>query len=110
MAKHVRKRVSDLYCGLNMGSIKALSANTNHLDGLDISGAIVDELAAMRNRDLYDLTIQGISARRQPLVLEITTNGFVRGGIFDAQYEYAAKWLNGEASGEKAESFHRFHF
>lgn len=100
LAKHVRKRVSDLYCGLNMGSIKALSANTNHLDGLDISGAIVDELAAMRNRDLYDLTIQGISARRQPLVLEITTNGFVRGGIFDAQYEYAAKWLNGEASRE----------
>ena len=48
LAKHVRKRVSDLYCGLNMGSIKALSANTNHLDGLDISGAIVDELAAMQ--------------------------------------------------------------
>jgi len=110
LAKHVRKRVSDLYCGLNMGSIKALSANTNHLDGLDISGAIVDELAAMRNRDLYDLTIQGISARRQPLVLEITTNGFVRGGIFDAQYEYAAKWLNGEASGEKAEHFIAFIF
>lgn len=110
LAKHVRKRVSDLYCGLNMGSIKALSANTNHLDGLDISGAIVDELAAMRNRDLYDLTIQGISARRQPLVLEITTNGFVRGGIFDAQYEYATKWLNGEASGEKAEHFIAFIF
>ena len=64
----------------------------------------------MRNRDLYDLTIQGISARRQPLVLEITTNGFVRGGIFDAQYEYAAKWLNGEASGEKAEHFIAFIF
>lgn len=91
LGRHVRKRVSDLYCDLNMGSIKALSANTNHLDGLDISGAIVDELAAMKNRDLYDLTIQGTSARRQPLVLEITTNGFVRNGIFDAQYEYATK-------------------
>ena len=58
LGRHVRKRVSDLYCDLNMGSIKALSANTNHLDGLDISGAIVDELAAMKNRDLYDLTIR----------------------------------------------------
>lgn len=94
LGRHVRKRVSDLYCDLNMGLIKALSANTNHLDGLDISGAIVDELAAMKNRDLYDLTIQGTSARRQPLVLEITTNGFVRNGIFDAQYEYATKWLD----------------
>ena len=110
LSRHVRKRVSDLYCDLNMGSIKALSANTNHLDGLDISGAIVDELAAMKNRDLYDLTIQGTSARRQPLVLEITTNGFVRGGIFDAQYEYACKWLDGQATGDKAERFIAFIF
>lgn len=110
LAKHVRKRVNDLYCDLNMGSIRALSANTNHLDGLDISGAIIDELAAMKNRDLYDLTVQGTSARRQPLVLEITTNGFVRGGIFDAQYDYASKWLNGKADGEKAERFIAFIF
>lgn len=110
LAKHIRKRVADLYCDLNMGSIKALSANTNHLDGLDISGAIVDELAAMKNRDLYDLTMQGTSARRQPLVLEITTNGFVRNSIFDAQYEYAAKWLDGKATGEKAERFIAFIF
>lgn len=110
LAKHIRKRVSDLYCDLNMGTIKALSANTNHLDGLDISGAIVDELAAMKNRDLYDLTMQGTSARRQPLVLEITTNGFVRNGIFDAQYEYATKWLDGKATGEKAERFIAFIF
>lgn len=110
LAKHIRKRVADLYCDLNMGSIRALSANTNHLDGLDISGAIVDELAAMKNRDLYDLTMQGTSARRQPLVLEITTNGFVRNSIFDAQYEYATKWLDGNATGEKAERFIAFIF
>lgn len=110
LAKHIRKRVADLYCDLNMGSIRALSANTNHLDGLDISGAIVDELAAMKNRDLYDLTMQGTSARRQPLVLEITTNGFVRNSIFDAQYKYATKWLDGKATGEKAERFIAFIF
>lgn len=110
LARHVRKRVSDLYCDINMGSIRALSANTNHLDGLDISGAIVDELAAMKNRDLYDLTIQGTSARRQPLVLEITTNGFVRDGIFDAQYAYATTWLDGRATGDKAEHFIAFVF
>lgn len=110
LAKHIRKRVADLYCDLNMGSIRALSANTNHLDGLDISGAIVDELAAMKNRDLYDLTMQGTSARRQPLVLEITTNGFVRNSIFDSQYEYATKWLDGKATGEKAERFIAFIF
>lgn len=110
LARNVRKRVSDLYCGLNMGSIRALSANTNHLDGLDISCAIIDELAAMKNRDLYDLTVQGTSARRQPLIIEITTNGFVRDNVFDAQYKYAQKWLDGKAEGEKAEHFIAFIF
>lgn len=110
LAKHVRKRVADLYCNLNMGVIRALAANTNYLDGLDVSGAIIDELGAMRNRDLYDLTIQGTSARRQPLVLEITTNGFVRAGIFDAQYKYAANWLDGKTTGVDAEHFIAFIF
>ncbi|WP_130811413.1 terminase large subunit [Olsenella sp. Marseille-P4559] len=110
LAKHVRKRVADLYCNLNMGVIRALAANTNYLDGLDVSGAIIDELGAMRNRDLYDLTIQGMSARRQPLVLEITTNGFVRAGIFDAQYKYAANWLDGKATGVDTEHFIAFIF
>ena len=54
--------------------------------------------------------MQGTSARRQPLVLEITTNGFVRNSIFDAQYEYATKWLDGKATGEKAERFIAFIF
>lgn len=105
LARHVRKRVNDLYCDLNMGSLRALASNTNHLDGLDISGALIDEMAAMKNRDLYDLVVQGTSARRQPLIIEITTNGFVRGGIFDAQYEYATKVLDGRATGDKADRF-----
>lgn len=107
LRRHVRKRTTDLFCDLNLGTIRSLAANTNHLDGLDISGAVIDELAAMRNRDLYDLTIQGTSAREQPLVFEITTNGFVRAGIFDAQYEYASKWLDGrlDPADERADSF-----
>ena len=105
LARHVRKRVNDLYCDLNMGSLRALASNTNHLDGLDISGALIDEMAAMKNRDLYDLVVQGTSARRQPLVVAITTNGFIRGGIFDAQYEYATKVLDGRVTGDKADRF-----
>lgn len=93
LRKHIRKRKSDLYFAANMGIIKPLAANTNGLDGLDISCAVIDELAAIKNRDLYDLIKQGFSARRQPLLFVITTNGFVRFGVFDAQYDYAAKVL-----------------
>ena len=93
LSKRIRKRKSDLYCDANMGYIMTLSSDTKHLDGLDVHCAVVDELAAITNRDTYDLAIQGMSARSQPLLFTITTNGYVREGIFDKQYAYAEKML-----------------
>lgn len=94
LSKHIRKRAADLYFPLNMGFIKALASNSNSLDGLDVHCGVIDELAAIKNRDLYDLIKQAMGAR-QPILFYITTNGFVRGGIFDAQYEYANNLLYG---------------
>ena len=101
LKKYIRKRAADLYAPSNMGFIKALASNTNSLDGLDVHGAIIDELAAIKNRDLYDLVKQAMGARQQPLLFCITTNGFVRNGIFDAQYEYATKVLEGKAQNNR---------
>ncbi len=93
IAKHLKKRASDLYCQYNMGFIKAMASNVKSLDSLDAHAVIIDELAAITNRDIYDLMKQSMGARSQPLLFCITTNGFVRNGIFDAQYEYASKLL-----------------
>ena len=101
LSKHVKKRASDLYFPLNFGFIKALASNTNSLDGLDVHCATIDELAAIKNRDLYDLVKQAMGARQQPLLFTITTNGFVRGGIFDSQYEYAKNILEGKAENKR---------
>ena len=91
----IKKRVNDLYFSYNMGYIKALASNSNSLDGLDTHAAIIDELAAIKDRDIYDLIKQSMGARRQPLLFCITTNGYIRESIFDAQYEYASNILNG---------------
>ena len=101
LSKHVKKRATDLYFALNFGFIKALASNTNSLDGLDIHCAVIDELAAIKNRDLYDLVKQAMGARQQPLLFTITTNGFVRGSIFDSQYEYAKNILDGKAENKR---------
>ena len=101
LAKHVKKRATDLYFALNMGFIKALASNTNSLDGLDVHCATIDELAAIKNRDLYDLVKQAMGARQQPLLFTITTNGFVRGSIFDTQYDYAKNILEGKAENKR---------
>lgn len=101
LSKHIKKRASDLYFPTNMGFIKALASNTNSLDGLDVHAGIIDELAAIKNRDIYDLVKQAMAARRQPLLFCITTNGFIRNGIFDTQYEYASGVLDGKIKDDK---------
>lgn len=97
LSKHIKKREADLYFAYNFGFIKALASNSNSLDGLDCHCGVIDELAAIKNRDIYDLVKQSMGARRQPLLFTITTNGFIRDGIFDSQYEYAKNILEGKA-------------
>lgn len=101
LSKHIKKRAADLYFPLNMGYIKALASNSNSLDGLDVHAAVIDELAAIKNRDIYDLIKQAMGARTQPLLFCITTNGFIRNGIFDAQYDYAKKIIFGEEKNDR---------
>ncbi|HQB83618.1 MAG TPA: terminase large subunit, partial [Candidatus Rifleibacterium sp.] len=97
----IKRRKSDLYFQYNMGTVAPLASNTNSLDGLNGHCIIIDELAAIKNRDIYDLMKQSMGSRSQPLLFCITTNGFLRNGIFDAQYEYAEKVLNNEIDDEK---------
>lgn len=101
LSKHIRKRKSDLYIPFNYGIIMPLSSNTNGLDGLNAHMVTIDELAAIKNRDLYDLMKQSMGSRNQPLLNCITTNGFVRNSIFDSQYEYACKVLDGKIIDER---------
>lgn len=100
LSKWVKKRAADLYCGINFGFIKAIASNSNSMDGLDVHGAVIDELAAIKERDLYDLIKQAMGARSQPLLFCITTNGFIRDSIFDSQYEYATHVIDGSIKDE----------
>ena len=101
LKKHIRKRAADLYFPKNFGFIKAIASNSNTMDGLDVHGAVIDELSAIKNRDIYDLIKQAMGARRQPLLFCITTSGFVRDGVYDAQYRYAADVINGTIKDER---------
>lgn len=101
LSKHLSKTTGGWYNPHNLGTLKPLASNTGTLDGLDVHFALIDELHAMTDRDIYDLVKQGMAARSQPLLLECTTNGFVRGGIYDAQYEYGAGVLDGSIKDDR---------
>lgn len=73
---------------------KVLSKNVKTFDGLNASGAIIDEIHELA-RAIYDILKQSTSARKEALISMITTAGFIRGGLFDDTYEYASKVIDG---------------
>lgn len=82
----------------NDGYFTPLSSQTKSLDGLNVHFAAIDEVAAITDRDVYDLIKQATPSRDQPFIVEITTNGFVRDNFFDHQYEYASDVLSGKST------------
>lgn len=75
--------------------LKALASESKTMDGLNVHFACMDELHQIKDRNLYDVIRQGMKARRQPLLGIITTSGFLREGIYDAQHDYATKVATG---------------
>lgn len=86
----VKKRRNDIYFPATSSSFEALASDSNTLDGLNSHCVIIDELHAIRDRNLYEVMKQSTTSRRQPLVVMITTAGTLRECIFDDRYEFAA--------------------
>ena len=81
---------------------KALSRDQGgNLDGLNVHGAIIDELHAHKTREIYDVVETATGARTQPLIWNITTAGFNRAGICYELRGYAAGVLSGAAPDEE---------
>lgn len=91
----IRKRKTDLYCDSVMGKMQALGKNSDTLDGLNSNCVVMDELHGVRDRNLYEVLKQSQSARRQPLMIMITTAGTIRECIFDDMYTYAKNIIDG---------------
>ena len=89
------KRRTDMYMPSTFSSFEPLSSDSDTLDGLNSHLVIIDELHAIKDRNLYEVMKQSTSSRRQPLVVMITTAGTIRECIFDDIYDYANNVLNG---------------
>ena len=92
----IKKRRNDVYFPATSSVFEALASDSNTLDGLNSHAVIIDELHAIRDRNLYEVMKQSTSSRRQPLVVMITTAGTVRECIFDNMYELACDLADGK--------------
>jgi phage terminase large subunit-like protein len=72
---------------------RVLSADAFRAEGLNIHALLFDELHAQRDRRLWDALRYGGAARRQPLLLSITTAGYDRKSICWEQHAYAERCI-----------------
>lgn len=105
LRKHLKKRKTDLYFPVMFGKFEPLASESNSLDGLNSHCVIIDELHAIKDRNLYDVMRQSMTARTQPLLAMITTAGFVRECIYDDIYDYACRVLDGQVEDERFLAF-----
>ena len=95
LSKRAKTLVGEITCEANDGVFKPLSSESDTLDGLNVHCALIDELHAIADKNLYDVIIDGMSAREQPLSIIVSTAGTLREGIFDLKYEECEQIING---------------
>jgi phage terminase large subunit-like protein len=72
-----------------------LGADADTMDGLNVHGAIIDELHRHRNRNVVDVLETATGARRQPLQIEVTTAGSDQATVCYEHHEYSRRLLEG---------------
>ena len=80
---------------------RPLSSDAQTLDGLNVHGALIDELHAHKNSDVYDNLVSAIVAREQPIIGVITTAGLNPQCFCKEQYDYCENVLNGTVDNDE---------
>lgn len=84
-----------LHSAATASLFRPLASEADNLDGLNIHGAIVDELHAHPTRAVVDVLETATGARRQPLITYITTAGYDRHSVCWSHHQYSERVLDG---------------
>ncbi len=104
LAKMIKKRRTDIYVQENNSTAKPLAFNAKKSDGLNISCAIADECASWQGDaglKFYEVLKSSMGARRQPLLLSISTSGYLNDGIYDELIKRSTRFLMGESKEQR---------
>lgn len=77
------------------GRMQALSKDSKSMDGLNVHMGLIDELHAHPTSAVWDVVKSARGARKQPLIIAITTEGFLTNGVDADQHDYASRVVEG---------------
>lgn len=95
LRRRIRVYRDNLHVVETASKFEPLGRDADSMDGLNVHGAIVDEIHAHRTRDVWDVLDTATGSRRQPLIVGITTAGFDRQSLCWELHEYTEKVLDG---------------
>lgn len=96
-----KARVGDIITNFNEGSYRPLGRDSKALDGLNPHGATMDEIEAWMDMNMFDVIVDGASARDNWLVFLTSTAGFVREAVWDSLYKDGAAQVNAYTEGRE---------
>ena len=95
-----KKRRTDIYVESTNSSAKPLAFSYRKSDGLNPSFVCLDELSSWvgeQGLKQYEVLKSALGSRRQPLMLSISTSGYVDDGIFDELVRRSTAVINGDS-------------
>ena len=95
-----QKRRTDIYVKENNTTAKPLAFSAKKSDGLNISLCVADECASWQGDaglKFYEVIKSSFGARKQPLLLAMSTSGYVNDGIYDELMKRATRFLLGDS-------------
>lgn len=101
---YIRKRRSDIYMAATNSSIRPLAFNAKKSDGFNPHLTICDEISswpAELGRKQYEVMKSALGARRQPLIISISTSGYVNDGPYDDLMQRSIAFLQAGSSKQK---------
>lgn len=100
LAKRIKKRRTDVYIESTNSMIKPLAFSAKKSDGLNISLGIGDEIAswsANGGNRFYEVLKSSQGARKQPLLISISSAGYENEGPYDELFKRATRLLKGDS-------------
>ena len=100
LANLAKKRRSDIYLESTNTVIKPLAFNAKKSDGFNPHMTVCDEISswpAELGRKQYEVMKSALGARKQPMILSISTAGYVNDGPYDELIMRGTAWLLGNS-------------
>lgn len=97
LARMIVRRKSDYYVAATNSSVKKIAFNAKKSDGFNPSLTICDEIASWQGDPglkQYEVMKSALGARKQPLIISISTAGYAT-GIYDELFSRSTRMLLG---------------